>query len=170
MFSSLGGPVVLPLVLLVGAGGLSAAIRVAGLGGGRDRGGRRAVATGPLARGRWQASLVAAVLCVAAQFVVAITTVLPPAAEIYSARRLAKHFNRLGQLPARLYLAEERIGSLVFYLDPRLRAGLKRDQVVQVRRGPTAVVASRRRSSPCPSSNATGPPAGSISTAIPAKR
>ena len=39
------------------------------------------------------------------------------------------HFNRLGRIPARLWVAEERIGSLVFYLDPLLRAGLKPDQV-----------------------------------------
>ena len=76
-----------------------------------------------------QASLAAAALCLAVQFVAVMTTVLPPAAEIYSARVLAEHFNRVGQVPPRLYVAEERIGSLVFYLDPRLRAGLKPDQV-----------------------------------------
>ena len=77
--------------------------------------------------------------------------VVPPAAKIYSARALAKHFNRLGQLPAQAYLAEERIGSLVFYLDPRLRAGLKPDQV----RDNSAAGGIRSRcnpatSSPCP--------------------
>ena len=44
---------------------------------------------------------------------------------------MAEHFNRLGRIPPRLLVAEERIGSLVFYLDPRLRAGLKEEQLVQ---------------------------------------
>jgi 4-amino-4-deoxy-L-arabinose transferase-like glycosyltransferase len=133
VFSSLSGPVVLPLALLVlqAVFGLRygwpvwAAVAIVA-----------AAAPLPLVpwrAGRAQAGLAAAVLCVSAQFVVAMTMVLPPAAEIYSARALAEHFNRLGRLPARLYMAEERIGSLVFYLDPRLRAGLKPDQVVQVR-------------------------------------
>jgi len=65
----------------------------------------------------------------AVQFVVAMTMVLPPVAECFSARQLAVHFNRIGQLPPRLWLAEQRVGSLVFYLDPRLRAGLKPGQV-----------------------------------------
>jgi hypothetical protein len=133
VFSSLSGPVVLPAALLVlqtvfglryGWPAWAGVLIVA------------AAAPLPLVAwraGRVQASLAAAVLCVAAQFAVAMTLVLPPAAEIYSARVLAEHYNRLGRLPARLYLAEERIGSLVFYLEPRLRAGLKPDQVQQVR-------------------------------------
>ena len=65
----------------------------------------------------------------AVQFVVVMTMVLPPVAECFSARELAVYFNRAGQLPPRLWLAEQRVGSLVFYLDPRLRAGLKPGQV-----------------------------------------
>ena len=83
----------------------------------------------PWYRGRRQASMAAAALSVAAQFVVVMTLILPPLAEMYSARDLAEHFNRVGQIPTRLLVAEERIGSFVFYLDPRLRAGLKEDQV-----------------------------------------
>ena len=79
--------------------------------------------------GRRQASLAAAALSVAAQFVVVMAFVLPPVANVCSARVLAEHFNRLGKLPPRLLMAEERIGSLVFYLTPRLRAGLKEDQL-----------------------------------------
>ena len=133
VFSSASGPLVLPAVLLAlqiffglryGWPAWAAVLIVA--------------AAAPLPLIAWrarrvQASLTAAVLCLCAQFVVAMTLVLPPAAEIYSARVLAEHFNRLGQLPARLYLAEERVGSLVFYLDPRLRAGLKPDQIEQLR-------------------------------------
>jgi hypothetical protein len=73
--------------------------------------------------------MAAAALSVAAQFVVVITLILPQLAEMYTARDLAEHFNRVGRVPARLWMAEERVGSFVFYLDPRLRAGLTADQV-----------------------------------------
>ncbi len=58
--------------------------------------------------------------------------IVPAAAETFSARELAAHFNRLGDLPPRLLVAEGRIGSLVFYLDPRLRASIKADQLQHV--------------------------------------
>ncbi len=81
-------------------------------------------------RAGWrQASLAAAALSMAVQFVVVMTLVLPPVAECFSARDLAAYFNRAGQLPPRLWLAEQRVGSLVFYLDPQLRAGLTPGQV-----------------------------------------
>jgi 4-amino-4-deoxy-L-arabinose transferase len=79
--------------------------------------------------GRPLASLTAAALSVAAQFLVAMTMVLPPVAETFSARDLAEHFNHIGKLPPRLLVAEQRIGSLVFYLSPQLRAGLRPDQL-----------------------------------------
>ena len=83
----------------------------------------------PWLAGRWQASLAAAALSLAVQFVAVMTMVLPPVADIFSAHDLAEHFNRLGQIPPRLFVAEERIGSFVFYLDPQLRAGLKQGQL-----------------------------------------
>ncbi len=83
----------------------------------------------PWYAGRRQASLAAATLSLAVQFVAVMTMVLPPVAEIFSARDLAEHFNRAGQVPPRLLVAEERIGSFVFYLDPRLRADLKEGQL-----------------------------------------
>ncbi|MFN8058233.1 MAG: glycosyltransferase family 39 protein [Vicinamibacterales bacterium] len=49
-----------------------------------------------------------------------------------SARALAQHFGRLGRLPARLFLFEERVGSFVFYLPPPLRVGLSSDRIVTV--------------------------------------
>lgn len=76
-----------------------------------------------------QASLAAATLSLAVQFAAVMTMVLPPVAEIFSARDLADHFNRLGQLPPRLLVAEQRIGSLVFYLEPQLRGRLKEGQI-----------------------------------------
>ena len=45
---------------------------------------------------------------------------------------LAEHFNRLGQVPPRLLVADQRIGSFVFYLDASLRDGLKPGQVEQI--------------------------------------
>jgi 4-amino-4-deoxy-L-arabinose transferase-like glycosyltransferase len=83
----------------------------------------------PWHAGRRQASMAAAALSLAAQFVVVMTLILPRLADMYSARDLAEHFNRVGQIPPRLLLAEERVGSFVFYLDPQLRAGLTENQV-----------------------------------------
>ena len=106
--------------------------------------------------------MAAAALSLAAQFVVVMTLILPRLAEMYSARDLAEHFNRVGRVPARLLLAEERIGSLVFYLDPRLRAGLTEDQVQYLLADPPTplrpgdVVAVKER-------NLRRPPSGSIS-------
>lgn len=78
---------------------------------------------------RWQASLAAAVLSLAVQFTVVMAMVVPSVANNFSARDLAEHFNRLGQVPTRLFVVEERIGSLAFYLAPKLRAGLKDGQL-----------------------------------------
>jgi 4-amino-4-deoxy-L-arabinose transferase-like glycosyltransferase len=83
----------------------------------------------PWRAGRWQATLATAALSLAAQFVVVITMMTPPVAEVCSARDLAEHFNRQGSLPQRLLVVEGRLGSLVFYLDPRLRAGLDSDRL-----------------------------------------
>ncbi|MCD4726943.1 MAG: hypothetical protein K8R46_04745, partial [Pirellulales bacterium] len=83
----------------------------------------------PWRAGRWRASLAAAALSLAAQFTVVMTLVLPQAAEGFSARDLAEHFNRAEKLPTRLFVVEERIGSVVFYLDPTLRAGLTADKL-----------------------------------------
>jgi hypothetical protein len=75
--------------------------------------------------------LAAAALSLAAQFVAVMAMVLPPVAETFSARDLAQHFNRLGQLPARLLIVEGRVGSLVFYLTPQLRRGLTAERLQQ---------------------------------------
>ena len=106
----------------------------------------------PWHAGRRQASMAAAALSLAAQFVVVMTLILPRLAETYSARDLAEHFNRRAKFPSRLLVAEERIGSLVFYLDPRLRAGLTEDQVqylpaeppTPLRRGDVVAIPERK--------------------------
>ncbi len=85
----------------------------------------------PWHAGRWQASLAAAALSLAVQFVAVMTMVLPPVAETFSARELARHFNRLGHLPSRLLIVEGRVGSLLFYLSPQLRGGLTAERLQQ---------------------------------------
>jgi hypothetical protein len=75
----------------------------------------------------------AAVLSTVAQFVALVTTVLPLVAETTTAKSLAEHYNHQGHLPHRLLVAEERIGSLVFYLDAGLRAVLRANQLAVVR-------------------------------------
>jgi 4-amino-4-deoxy-L-arabinose transferase-like glycosyltransferase len=64
-----------------------------------------------------------------------LTVILPAAATSFTARDLALALNRRPQLPPRLIVVRERVGSLVFYLDPRLRVGLtgERLQTVQAR-------------------------------------
>ncbi len=81
--------------------------------------------------GRWQASLAAATLSLAAQFMVVMAMVLPPVAETCSARQLAEHWNQLGHMPPRLVIVEGRVGSLIYYLDPKIRADLTPDRIVQ---------------------------------------
>jgi len=81
---------------------------------------------------RRRATFSAATFSAALQFAVVMTVVLPPVAATTSARDLACHFNRLGRLPSKLLIAEARIGSLVFYLEPELRAALREDQLKQV--------------------------------------
>jgi len=101
---------------------------------------------------RWRPCLAAAALSLTFQFSVVMTIVLPPTAELFTARDLAEHFNRAGKIPPRLLVAEERIGSFVFYLDPRLRAGLKpgqlelwcADQPPQLRPGDVVALPERR--------------------------
>jgi 4-amino-4-deoxy-L-arabinose transferase-like glycosyltransferase len=84
-------------------------------------------------RGRWQATLAAATLTAAVQFLVIIGLIVPPVAELRSARELAAYFNAapsgVPMLPAKMRFAEERIGSFVFYLDPALRASIAEDQL-----------------------------------------
>ncbi len=83
----------------------------------------------PWRAGRPRAALTAAALSMAAQFTVLMTLVLPPVAERFSARDLAEYFNHARKLPSRLFVVEERIGSLVFYLKPELSAGLTAERV-----------------------------------------
>lgn len=84
-------------------------------------------------RNRYRQTLAVAALAVAAQFVMIVSTIVPAVAEAESAKELAHHFNDEGRLPARVFVAEERIGSLVFYLEPALRRKLAHDQLTGLR-------------------------------------
>jgi len=86
-------------------------------------------------KGRIGATISAALISTAVQFVVIMTFALGPVATTVSARDLARHFNRLGQIPPKLLIVGERLGSLVFYLDRDLRAGLCAGQIQQVQMG-----------------------------------
>jgi len=90
--------------------------------------------------GRSRACLTTATLSVAAQLALVMTVLVPQAAEQHSARALAEHFNRRGTVPRRLLLAEERIGSLLFYLDAPLRERLANGRLRQVRLATLAAI------------------------------
>jgi 4-amino-4-deoxy-L-arabinose transferase-like glycosyltransferase len=128
-FSSLSGPIVLPLVVFVVHKVFSVAFPppvwiaacLAGL-----------AALVPLIflkKQQWRAMLAASTLSTAVQFVAALTLIVPQVAESFTARGLAEYFNQAGRIPVRLLVAEERLGSLVFYLDPALRLRLKEKQI-----------------------------------------
>jgi 4-amino-4-deoxy-L-arabinose transferase-like glycosyltransferase len=82
-----------------------------------------------LKKQQWRAMLAASTLSTALQFVAALTLIVPQVAENFTARGLAEYFNQAGRIPVRLLVAEERLGSLVFYLDPALRLRLKEKQI-----------------------------------------
>jgi len=66
---------------------------------------------------------------IAATFAFIITVVVPPLAGARSTKNLADYFNRSGKIPDRVLIVHERIPSMIFYLDPKIRAKLQPDQV-----------------------------------------
>jgi hypothetical protein len=48
--------------------------------------------------------------------------VVRPAASWMTSREVARQLNAIGTLPPHVTVVEERVGSLIFYLDPALRA------------------------------------------------
>ena len=73
-----------------------------------------------------------AVATTALQFALAILFVLPPVAEQLSARRLAQFFNEQPAMPETVRIVDERVGSLVFYLRPQWREGLRPGQIARI--------------------------------------
>jgi len=80
-----------------------------------------------------EACLGAGVVSLVIAFMFIMGTIVPRVAPVTSAVDLARHFNQVGKLPPRLLIAEERIGSFVFYLEPRLRAELRWDRLDNTR-------------------------------------
>ncbi|HET7617457.1 MAG TPA: glycosyltransferase family 39 protein [Vicinamibacterales bacterium] len=64
--------------------------------------------------------------------VVGIVVFRPGLADALSARGLAQTLNARGTLPPQLVVFDERVGSLVFYLDPKLRAELTPQRIQRV--------------------------------------
>ena len=80
-------------------------------------------------RDRLTLGLAAATVC--GQLIVLLWCALPQVAETLSARDLANYFNRTRQLPSRVLVAQEQIGTVVFYLDRDLRSQLQSGQVLR---------------------------------------
>lgn len=64
---------------------------------------------------------------------VGVAVALPRVAPAYTARELARHYNRAGVLPAQIWFFAERVGSFIYYLDPALRASLTAERVQMMR-------------------------------------
>jgi hypothetical protein len=86
--------------------------------------------------GRLRAVLPAAMLALAANFALVLVLVFPRVAECQSTRELAGYLGALPRAPSRVVIIEKRvgaIGSLLFYLDPRLREELEKDRLQAMR-------------------------------------
>jgi hypothetical protein len=79
--------------------------------------------------GRTRTTIALASGSVCGQLLVLLWFVLPQVAVGLSARDLARHYNRTGVLPSRMMLAQERVGSVLFYLDRGLRDRLQPGQI-----------------------------------------
>lgn len=73
---------------------------------------------------------------------VALALVLPAVAPAFTARELARHYNREGRLPGRIWFYDERVGSFLYYLDAPLRAALTPERVEH--RRPEVLLALRQ--------------------------
>ena len=77
--------------------------------------------------------LTAMVGALAVTVAVGLVVLLPAAAPSFTARDLARHYNREGRLPGTVWFYDERVGSFLFYLDAPLRATLTSERVVRAR-------------------------------------
>ena len=80
-------------------------------------------------RGRDRLTLGLAATTVCGQLVVLLLCAFPQVAAGLSGRDLADYFNRTRELPSRMLMAQERVGSVVFYLDRDLRSQLQLGQM-----------------------------------------
>lgn len=74
-------------------------------------------------------SLMAGIVRMTVLSVIGMMIVAPRAAAWMTSRDLAASLNRDAALPPHLSIVDERVGSVIFYLDPRLRAHATRDRV-----------------------------------------
>jgi len=82
-------------------------------------------------RGRDRLTVALAATSVCGQMAVLLFCALPSVAGMLTGRDLADYCNRTRQLPSRLLLAREQVGSVVFYLDPDLRRRLQPGQITE---------------------------------------
>ncbi len=80
-------------------------------------------------RGRLGATGGAAALVTAVFILSAWLGVMPSIAQTLTAKDLARVLNGRSTFPPALWVVRDRLGSIVFYLSPRLRAGLTRDRL-----------------------------------------
>jgi 4-amino-4-deoxy-L-arabinose transferase-like glycosyltransferase len=76
-----------------------------------------------------------------ATYGLALVMLGPAVAEAHSARALAGHLNGLQQMPPRVFLVAERVGSIVFYLRPDLRRPLDRSRFQTANAGDVGALA-----------------------------
>ena len=168
--SSWGGPIVLPAAVAVlqwvyairfdwpvwVAVGLVAAVI--------------AVAADPLARGRRQASMAAAALSLAAQFVVVMTLILPPAGRNVLRPRLGRAFQSRGQSSGAAVRGRGADRLVCVLSRPAAsRRAEGGSSSVSSRRSADAIAAGRRRRS-AEAETSRRPPNGSISATNPTSR
>lgn len=97
------------------------------------------------ATGRLRATLGSMPLIFSLQFAWLIWAVVPGIAREMTARDLAFHFNRLGSIPPQVMIVKERVGSVIFYLNPNLRNRLHKGQFIRIGLGETKQI---RRAEP----------------------
>jgi 4-amino-4-deoxy-L-arabinose transferase-like glycosyltransferase len=68
----------------------------------------------------------------AATFAFVMAVAAPALADHFSSRSLARHFNQGKTLPPAIWIGDERLGSIVFYLDPALRRDLTPERIETV--------------------------------------
>ncbi len=74
-------------------------------------------------------SLMAGIVRMTVVSVIGMMIVAPRAAAWMTSRDLAASLNRDATLPPHVSIVDERVGSVIFYLDPRLRAHATRDRI-----------------------------------------
>lgn len=93
-------------------------------------------------RGSTAATLAAMTWAMTLTVCAGLAVMLPAAAPSFTAREVARHYNREGRLPATVWFYDERVGSFLFYLDAPLRASLTPERVLRAR--PESLLALRK--------------------------